>query len=286
MSKTWQILILIFVLFSFSSCATLGNIVQEPEVIFEKAEITNINFQGISFEFSFIVDNPNPIGIDMEGYAYNLQIEGNSFIKGSTSEGFHIGSNSKSVVKLPVTLDYKDLYNLFSDVEGKDDIDYKITNIFTFKIPVMGNISFAVEHEGTFPALKIPVMVIESLNLKKLGIFKSELELVIRLKNPNNFSLSLDSLDYNFTVNNKSWGGGITSTSTDFKEKGENRITIPFVIKPADIGMDVLKSAINGTKLDMIFRGKAHLRTGYEGFDKAVVDFDTSDRKDIKGTSK
>ena len=273
--------LLILCLFLIISCSTLKNIFNEPEVSFDKAEISAISFTDITLDFSFIVDNPNQIGIEMAGYAYDLEIEGNSLIKGDTTEPLRIEPEAKSTIKLPLTLSYKDLYDMFGDVKGKDNIAYKITNVFTFDLPVFGKASFPVEHEGTFPAVKLPEIAIDSLNLKSLNPFKSTMELVLRVRNKNTFSLSLDSLDYDFKVNTVTWGKGMSRTSADFKENGENRITLPIEIKPADVGFELIKSALSGRKLNMDFNGKAVFRTGYPGFDKAVLDFNTSDRKDI-----
>ena len=263
------------------SCSTLKNIFNEPEVSFDKAEISAISFQDITLDFSFIVDNPNSVGIEMAGYAYELLIEGNSLMKGDTKEPLRIEADDRSVIKLPLTLTYKDLYNMFSDIKGKDQIAYKITNVFTFDLPVFGKASFPVEHEGTFPAVKLPEIAIDSLNLKSLNPFKSTMELVLRVRNRNTFSLSLDSIDYDFKVNTVSWGKGMSRTTADFKENGENRITLPIEINPADVGLELIKSALSGRKLNMDFNGKAVFRTGYPGFDKAEFSFDTSERKDI-----
>ena len=270
---------LLFLLFS---CSTLKNIFNEPKVSFDKAEISAISFQDITLDFSFIVDNPNSVGIEMAGYAYDLQIEGNSLIKGETKEPLRIEADDRSTIKLPLTLTYKDLYNMFSDIKGKDQIAYKIVNVFTFDLPVFGKASFPVEHEGTFPAVKLPEITIDSLNLKSLNPFKSTMELVLRVRNRNNFSLSLDSIDYDFKVNTVTWGKGMSRTTADFKENGENRITLPVDVNPVDVGIELIKSAISGRKLNMNFNGNAVFRTGYPGFDKAQFSFDTSDRQDIK----
>ncbi len=267
-------------LFLFS-CATLENIFKEPKVSFDKAEISDISFQDITLDFSFNVDNPNSVGVEMAGYAYDLEIEGNSLIKGETKEPLRIEPDDRSVIKLPVTLTYKDLYSMYGDIKGKDQIAYKIKNVFTFDLPVFGKASFPVEHEGSFPAVKLPEIAIDSLNLKSLNPFKSELELVLRIRNRNNFSLSLDSIDYDFKVNTVTWGKGMSRTSTDFKENGENRITLPISVNPAEVGLELIKSAISGRKLNMNFDGKAVFRTGYPGFDKAEVKFNTSDRRGI-----
>ena len=263
------------------SCSTLKNIFNEPEVSFDKAEISGISFQDITLDFSFIVDNPNSVGIEMAGYSYELLIEGNSLMKGETIEPLRIEADDRSTVKLPLTLSYKDLYSMFDDIKGKDQIAYKITNVFTFDLPVFGKASFPVEHEGTFPAVKLPEIAIDSLNLKSLNPFKSTMELVLRVRNRNSFSLSLDSIDYDFKVNTVSWGKGMSRTTSDLRENGEDRITLPIEINPADVGIELIKSALSGRKLNMDFNGKAVFRTGYPGFDKSVLDFNTSDRKDI-----
>ena len=280
-SAIFKYLLLITAAVILFSCTTLQNIFKEPSVTFDKAEISEISFQDITLDFSFIVDNPNSVSLEMAGYAYDLQIEGNSLIKGDTTEPLRIESNDKSTVKLPLTLTYKDLYEMYGDIKGKDQIAYKIINIFTFDLPVFGKSSFPVEHEGTFPAVKLPEIAIDSLNMKSLNPFKSELELVLRVRNRNSFSLSLDSIDYDFKVNTVSWGKGMSRTAADFKENGENRITLPVTINPADVGMELITSAFSGRKLNMDFQAKAEFRTGYPGFDRAVVDFDTSESKGI-----
>ena len=273
----------VFVITTFLlfSCSTLKNIFNEPKVSFDKAEISDISFQDITLDFSFIVDNPNSVGVEMAGYSYDLQIEGNSLIRGDTNEALRIEANDKSRIRLPLTLTYSDLYSMFSDIKGKDQISYKIVNVFTFDLPVFGKASFPVEHEGTFPAVKLPEIAIDRLSMKSLNPFKSELELVLRVRNRNTFSLSLDSIDYNFIVNSVTWGKGLSRSTADFRENGENYITLPVEINPAEIGMELIKSALSGRKLNMDFKASALFRTGYPGFEKAELDFSTTDRKGI-----
>lgn len=264
------------------SCTTLKNIFQEPKVSFDKAVISEIDFEKITLDFSFLVDNPNSIGLEMAGFIYDLQIEGNSLVKGDSKKPLRIEARNTSTVELPLTLTFNDLYSMYSDIKGKDRIAYKIITVFTFDLPVFGKSSYPVEFEGTFPAVKLPEIAIESLNMKSLNPFKSDLELVLRVRNKNSFSLSIDSLDYDFKVNTVSWGKGMSRGIVDFKENGENRITLPITINPADVGMELIRSAFSGRQLNMDFKAKAEFRTGYPGFDRGKLNFDTSDRKGIR----
>lgn len=264
------------------SCATLKNIFQEPEVSFDKAQISEIDFEQITLDFSFLVDNPNSIGLEMAGFNYDLQIEGNSIIKGDSKKPLRIEPKDKSTIELPLTLTFNDLYSLYGDIKGKDEIAYKIITVFTFDLPVFGKSSYPVEFEGSFPAVKLPEIAIQSLNMKSLNPFKSDLELVLRVRNKNSFSLSIDTLDYDFKVNTVSWGKGMSRGIVDFKENGENMITLPISINPADVGMELIRSAFSGRKLNMDFKAKAEFRTGYPGFDRGELNFDTSERKGIR----
>ncbi len=263
------------------SCTTLSNIFKEPKVTFGDVRVNKLDFSEITLDFSFFVDNPNSVSLEMEGFEYDLEIEGGSFIKGKNEKPLKIEARDKSIVTLPLTVNYKDMYEVYTNTKGKDQIGYKIKTVFTFDLPVFGKSSYPVEFEGSFPAVKAPEIAIESLKLKSLNPFNSELELILLVKNRNTFSVSIDSLDYDFMVNNVSWGKGISRGVVDFKEMGENRVILPLSVNPASVGLELINAAVNGRKLDMSFKSKASFRTGYPGFDRAEVIFDTADRKGI-----
>ena len=263
------------------SCTTLSNIFKEPKVTFGDVRVNKLDFSEITLDFSFFVDNPNSVSLEMEGFEYDLEIEGGSFIKGKNEKPLKIEARDKSIVTLPLTVNYKDMYEVYTNTKGKDQIGYKIKTVFTFDLPVFGKSSYPVEFEGSFPAVKAPEIAIESLKLKSLNPFKSELELILLVKNRNTFSVSIDSLDYDFMVNNVSWGKGISRGVVDFKEMGENRVILPLSVNPASVGLELINAAVNGRKLDMSFKSKASFRTGYPGFDRAEVIFDTTGKKGI-----
>ena len=163
--------------------------VKRPRVAFVGTEMTGLSFERVDLMFDIAVQNPNPLGIRLAGFDYDFLINGNSFISGDQQEGIEIRAQGEHTVHLPVSVAFVDLYEIFQNVKDKGRSAYELNCGFSFDLPILGDVRVPVSTKGDFPLLKLPRVSVDNLSLKRLGLTGADLEVVIRLNNPNTFSL-------------------------------------------------------------------------------------------------
>ena len=137
--------ILVVQVLVFTQCAELIDLlnqanIQEPSVKIADVRMTSLSFNKVDLLFNIDINNPNSAGINLSGFDYNFKLEDKSFINGEQDEGLAIKPNGSEIIKLPLSLNYVDIFNTFSDIKNLDSVKYNLQSGLTFNMPVLGNI--------------------------------------------------------------------------------------------------------------------------------------------------
>ncbi|KAA3618188.1 MAG: hypothetical protein DWQ05_09120 [Calditrichaeota bacterium] len=261
-------LIMLCTLILLNSCADLQKLasLQKPT-----AKVTNVKFAGISFDdLNLIADvqikNPNALAVTLAGFDYDLRVAGASFLSGDQTETLRVEANGASSVQIPLTVNYKELYQTFKTLKDKDSTQYKIAAGLKFDVPVLGPIRIPVSHTAYLPVVKIPKIKLGSLRLKKLGFTSADLELKLDINNPNTFGFVVNSLNYDFKINNQNWAKGQTAKELRIAKKGKSSVSIPVSLNFSQVGQTVYNILKGNKSLDYNLAGDVGLKTSFPGF--------------------
>lgn len=247
------------------SCASVDEFVQstfrKPEVSFSGAKITDLSFQRVDLLFDLNINNPNALGIKMDGFDYDFHLNGNSFVKGEQTDGLEIASEAQSTVRIPVSLAFADIYQTFSDLKGQDSTRYNIACGFSFDLPVLGKQRIPVSKQGSLPMLKLPSVSIHSLKLDNLSFTGADLTLKLDIENPNAFSFDLNKIDYTFQVNGQPWLQGISNKVGAVGAKGGSTLALPISLNILQIGQSVRKVLTSDEPLSYELAGDLGIAT-------------------------
>ncbi len=276
----------LMILSLFLACAEMQQVlqmanIQKPTAKVSDVKISQISFKDIGLMFDISIQNPNSISIRMDGFDYDLLLAGSSFVKGDQSEGVEIVSQGSSVVSLPVTLTFKEIYDVFKSMKDKDEIGYELRTGLKFDLPVLGLTRIPVETRGTFPAVKIPSVKLSSISLKKTGLTSVDLEAVLQINNPNNFGLNMDKFNYALNINGEKWVSGIKSTTITLNQKGNSDIRVPVSLNILNVGRSVINMINNGTQLDYNLSGSAEMGSTLPMFGAQPLNFNKSGQVSI-----
>ena len=233
--------------------------VKEPRVNISSVKMTGLSFDHVDLLFDISINNPNNVGIKLAGFDYDLLLNENSFLKGEQSDGLEIKASGQETVKLPITLNYMNMYNMFSTLKDRDSIQYQLKTGLLFNLPVLGDIRLPVSKSGHVPSLKMPSISLNQLKLDKLGFTGANLTLEIKLKNPNALSLFLKDMNYQLNVSGANWIQGKTSKEMTISEKGESLISIPFSLNFLSMGQSVYNLLSGNQPLKYDLKGNASL---------------------------
>jgi len=269
------------ILFGLSGCAELLQLlskmdVKEPQVNISSVKMTGLSFDHVDLLFDISINNPNNVGIKLAGFDYDLLLNDNSFLKGEQSDGLEIKASGQETVKLPITLNYMNMYNMFSTLKDQDSITYQLKTGLLFNMPVLGDIRLPISKSGHVPSLKMPSISLSQLKMDKLGFTGADLTLDIKLKNPNALSLLLKDMNYQLNVSGANWIQGKTSKEMTISDKGESLISIPFSLNFLSMGQSVYNLLSANQPLSYDLKGNAKLGSSLKLLGDFELPFDQS----------
>jgi len=248
-------LIIISILVGCSTLQELANI-QKPAVSVENIQISGLNFNQLDLLFNLGIENPNQLAITLAGLNYEFYLNDQSFVKGISDSTQIIAAKTKSQLEIPVSLDFKNIYQTYQSLKSQDSSDYKMQIGLTFELPVIGRTILPISKEGKVPLIKFPSVKVNSLKLKNLNLTSASLELDINLDNPNSLSLMLNQFNYQLRINQQNWLSGNQSQPQKINAKASQSLKIPFSLNFLEIGQTVYQTLQGNQNLNYDFSGK------------------------------
>lgn len=254
---------LFLILLLFLGCAALQQIanIQEPKLDVQNVRFTGMSFDAIDLAFDINIQNPNALSASLAGFDFDFQINDASFLKGQQNQQLTIQAMGESMLEIPITLNFKELYNTFQALKNQDSSAYKLMCGLSFNLPVLGPTRIPVSKTGTLPNLKLPEVSIGSLKLNKISLSGADLDLKLKVKNANTFGFLLNKLNYDFAVNGKTWVKGLSQNQMQVKEKGESTVSIPISLNFLEMGTTIYQMINGNQKLNYQLKGNVDLNS-------------------------
>jgi LEA14-like dessication related protein len=199
------LVMVVFAALSLTTCQSLSNVLQEPLLSLHSVEIAKLSFTGAELLCKVKVDNRSPLEIPLPEVGWEFFINTNSFITGNIRSNQSLKSRKSTIVDVPVSFTYLEVFNAFKSLRGSRQADYRVTLAAKIPLPVMGDKVFNFEHKGTFPVLQFPKFTMPAMKFDKLDFTKAELLFTVNVENPNSFNLPSPKMAYEYLVNKNSF---------------------------------------------------------------------------------
>ena len=264
------------------SCESLRDAVEvmrKPEVRIAGTELEALSFSGLTLRFDVEIKNPNPIGIGLSGFDYELQIEDNPFVSGQVQDKVTISARDRSIIPLPVELGFEEIAQTIDALApraGKEQAAYRLSSGFSFDLPVLGRIRIPVETEGSFPILRAPRLQVNRLRLNEISLSGASLSLDLQLINRNSFKVFVESLEYRFQVNEQDWASGMRQERVRIPENDSAELTIPIDLDFGSLGRGVYQLILGGQRLKYVLEANVEVGTSLRGLKEASLPFELS----------
>ena len=193
------IIILLAALALIMSCATLEQLVVPPDVKVENVDIAGFSFEDVTLDFGLLVSNPNAFGVNLEGFTYQFAVEGKEFLSADETRQIDIAAAGNSNVSIPVTINFKQLYNLMQQTKDLDSLSYDLVG----KLHPSGMLSafdIPFKKSGSLPNVRIPEIKFSGVQIKKMGFTGIDLEVGLDLVNNNIFGFDIGKLNYDIAL--------------------------------------------------------------------------------------
>lgn len=277
-----KIIVSLFISMVFiAGCSTLRDLanIQQPTIDFDRVTVQSFNFNAVNLLFDFEVNNPNQVGVDAEEYSYEFFINDNSFISGRQVENLRISRGSSSFVQIPVSLNFSEIYNMFTSFAGRDSFSYRIASEVQFDIPGLGRRTVPVSAAGQLPIPRLPGIEFGGIDVKNISMSGADLELGIKVSNPNSFGLNLSNVDYLLNVNGREWLDVRVGDNIRIGASEESMVRIPIRLNAAQMGSVLVEMMRGSSELQYNLSGSADVSAELEEFDvSGTLPFDLSGR--------
>ena len=192
--------LLILVLPLISGCATLssmlGSMFNRPQLTFKNMQVRSLDFDQVTLDFTFELENPNSVGFTLDSLDYRLAFDGKNLLEGKQDQGIQVAANGTHPVNLPFTVKFVDftqaLAALFS---SRDELPYALGVGFGLDTPI-GPLRLPANVEGKVPLPKLPQVQMGRVSLAQMSLTGAEVRFDLSVKNPGKFPVKLQGLGY------------------------------------------------------------------------------------------
>lgn len=222
---------LILTAVTICGCATLQNLVQKPEIAFKGMHVKNMSLFEGDVVFKFEVSNPNPVGARLTNIDYNLKLNEEDFIKGNLDQGLSLKAGGSSIVELPVTINYFDLFETVAEVIETGEVAYNLTGSMG-----VGPFDIPYQTRGSFPIPKLPKVSLKDLRISDISLTGATMKLSLDMRNDNPFTVALSGLKYGLKLGGKEIAKGAVKEIPHIGEKSSSVLEIPLKLSFFKLG--------------------------------------------------
>lgn len=259
--KSVALLLTILTVALLMSCATLEQLVVPPDVKVENIDIADFSFEDVTLDFGLLINNSNPFGVDLQGYTYQFAIEGQEFLSANETRQINIAAAANSNINIPVTINFKKLYNLMQQTKNLDSLTFDLVGNFqpggllsAFDIPF--------KKSGSLPNVHIPEIKFSGLKVKKMGFTGIDLEVGLDLVNNNIFGFDIGKLNYDIALAGSQLIKGTTEQLASVPAKGASSIKVPVSLDLSG-ALGSLTSILKGNSVEATITGDTDLKTPF-----------------------
>jgi LEA14-like dessication related protein len=259
MSKKYYILL--FAALFLLRCAALQQLIQAPTVSVNSVKVKSATFQNITLNFDLLINNPNPFGVQLDGFDYSFVVQGQEFLKGSENKAVNIMSANKSHFNIPLTIQFQELYKLITQTESLDSLAYQIKGHFR-PGGLLAGFPVPFSKSGKLLNVHIPKLSFKGLKVNQLNLSGVKLELGLDIGNTNVFGFDVGKLDYQVQLAGTQVASGLTQNLATVPAKGKGEIKIPISLDFLGITSS-LRSILTGQSVKCGITGSADLNSPF-----------------------
>ena len=269
------------VLLVFSSCSELDNLFKKPEAKIVSVNIVRVDFTSISLEVNLEISNPNPVGITLSSYDYNLDAFEKNVLSGRIEEPVSLKANGRSIIPIPIEIEYENLFSLGSAFRTSESIPLDIGLGLEIAFPYLGGVRLELTGGTEIPILRIPAIRAGSLRVDQLTLSGAQISLTMHVDNPNYFPLSINSAEGKLLVSDSEWGNIESEGTIRIPPQTDSDLTLAMRVDFAEIGRSAWNLLAGGKKVDIRFEGDMDLDVDIPSFSGKGIPISTDAKMSI-----
>ena len=207
-----------------------------PEATFSSLNIDAMSFDRSDMTFDFAVNNPNVFNLELDGLRYDVIINEQSVVAGTSTQKMSLAAGQSSMVSLPVSLVFADIINAVGSLAHEKTFAYEIKSELDIAAPILGVVTIPVSASGDLPIPRLPRIKKPSLTINQVTLAGASMNLAFEVENPNVFNLILNELQYVLKVGGREWATMKAQDEMSLEKDKATRISLPVMVDFASIG--------------------------------------------------
>lgn len=126
-------------------------LVRLPDISVRNLEVSELSFTEATLALNMEFENPNGFGLNIQGFDYDLNVDGNQWAKGEALEKTSIAENETTQLQIPLTLNIAQMgTSVYRMLTGASQIDYELNGTFSVGTthPLLGQTEFKFNRKG------------------------------------------------------------------------------------------------------------------------------------------
>ncbi|MDZ7314642.1 MAG: LEA type 2 family protein [candidate division KSB1 bacterium] len=243
-------------------CAQMRQLVVPPSVKVETVSLRDVSFEDVKLDFSLLVQNPNSFGASLEGYRFSFAILDHEILNGEEAQRLDLGPRSVGTLTIPVTVNFKQLYKLFSETASLDSLAFALRGEFR-PAGLLSGFSIPFQYSGRLPNIRVPEIRLSGLTVDRFSFTGVDLKIGLLLKNPNAFPFEIGKLNYDIALAGNAVAKGAVEklVSAPAKQTAEFQLPLSINFAGAGSGLRSLRSLLQGDEISCSLDGNIELGT-------------------------
>ena len=238
MCRRWFVWIVMLASLSVSAPAQENDI----KIALEEKRVESLSPEGLDLVFYIRLENVSSRDYSLTANSYRFVIQEQEYLRlpaRSLGRDLPLNRGSSERIRLPVRITYDNLYRSIAGVQDAVSVNCYIMGEMVFARGRRrgGSLPFAFSAE--FPIFRAPTVSVQSVKTRALTIGGADLEVVLKIANPNGFSLDMDDLEYDLKLFGHPLKQGRIRSSDPIASSSEHILSIPLLFNFYDVGKDV-----------------------------------------------
>lgn len=218
-----------------------------PKVRFQNMNVDDVTWEGATTRFTFQVDNPHPIGLDLAAVNWDLDLAGSDFLDGNKDTEVQIAAQGQSDVRFPVSLKWSDVLAVVNGAQGQDTIPFALAGDLKLDTP-LGPLTVPFQHAGDLPVLHAPKVRLTGLRVDKLDLLKQTASLALDMTVETEQSAPLDFRAFNYGI--ELAGAKVVSGNAQIGAvAGSREVSLPIDLQLLNLGAAVVQAVTKKERL-------------------------------------
>jgi LEA14-like dessication related protein len=259
--------VLLTIALFIGSCATLEQLIQKPQITFDRLDFREMSLLEGTFMFRFNIANPNPVGVRLDDILYDFDINGSRFLSSRLDQGLNLVASGTAPLEIPLTINYLDAFNSLSAFIRSDALDYRLNGS-----AAVGPVRLPFSKSGSIDVPKIPDITVKSISIDRLSVTGASLKLALGMKNSNAFAVTMDGLEYAAWMGDVELAKGVAGNVRPLAANGQSTMDLDVDLNFLQLGRGV-QALLSGSSAPCRLTGNMLVNT-LSGVQKIPFQFD------------